>query len=231
MVRHTVGLPAYVWHHVCPLLSPAVTGGVPPVCSACPSLANRGNCRQDSALARACWRRLGTCVGCSPDQPHRNSRWVALQVRNACSAQAKSLCRSCTTWAAATVCGRAVCAVLPGPQGTTRGARGGGTRGARRRASGRAQAARPPDPLRRSLPPAHHACREPVVPQGYRRRGRPARHPRVAPVCERLMGARTAWVHAVHGLMRAYGIVLPTGVAKVRGSAVAQKTGVECGRP
>ena len=39
-------------------------------------------------------------------------------------------------------------------------------------------------------------------------------------VRERLIGARTALINAVHGLMQAYGIVIPTGVAKFRQSVV-----------
>ena len=39
-------------------------------------------------------------------------------------------------------------------------------------------------------------------------------------VRERLMGERTALVHAVHGLLHAYGIVIPTGVAKLRQAVV-----------
>ena len=39
---------------------------------------------------------------------------------------------------------------------------------------------------------------------------------------ERLISERTALINAVHGLMHAYGIVLPTGVAKFR-QAVVEK--------
>lgn len=39
-------------------------------------------------------------------------------------------------------------------------------------------------------------------------------------VRERLIGARTALINAVHGLMHEYGIVLPTGVAKFRQAVV-----------
>jgi transposase len=39
-------------------------------------------------------------------------------------------------------------------------------------------------------------------------------------VRERLIGERTALVHAVHGLLHAYGIVLPKGVAKFRQAVV-----------
>ena len=39
-------------------------------------------------------------------------------------------------------------------------------------------------------------------------------------VRERLIGARTALVHAGHGLLHAYGIVLPKGVAKCRQAVV-----------
>jgi len=41
-------------------------------------------------------------------------------------------------------------------------------------------------------------------------------------VRERLIGARTALIHEVHGLMLEYGIVIPTGVAKFR-QAVVEK--------
>ena len=41
-------------------------------------------------------------------------------------------------------------------------------------------------------------------------------------VRERLIGARTALINEVHGLMLAYGIVLPKGVAKFR-QAVVEK--------
>ena len=41
-------------------------------------------------------------------------------------------------------------------------------------------------------------------------------------VRERLIGERTALIHAVHGLMHAYGIVMPKGVAKFR-QAVVEK--------
>jgi len=41
-------------------------------------------------------------------------------------------------------------------------------------------------------------------------------------VRERLIGARTALSNAVQGLMHAYGIVLPTGVAKFRQAVVEQ---------
>jgi transposase len=41
-------------------------------------------------------------------------------------------------------------------------------------------------------------------------------------VRERLIGERTALINEVHGLMHAYGIVIPTGVAKFR-QAVAEK--------
>ena len=39
-------------------------------------------------------------------------------------------------------------------------------------------------------------------------------------VRERLIGERTALVHAVHGLMQAYGIVMPKGVSKFRQAGV-----------
>jgi transposase len=39
-------------------------------------------------------------------------------------------------------------------------------------------------------------------------------------VRERLIGARTALINEVHGLMLEYGIVLPTGVAKFRQAVV-----------
>src|SRR5262245_34628533 len=45
-------------------------------------------------------------------------------------------------------------------------------------------------------------------------------------VRERLIGARTALMNAGHGLMLAYGIVLPTGVAKFR-QAVVEKLEVD----
>jgi len=41
-------------------------------------------------------------------------------------------------------------------------------------------------------------------------------------VRERLIGERTALVHAVHGLMHAYGMVLPKGVAKFRQAVVGK---------
>jgi transposase len=41
-------------------------------------------------------------------------------------------------------------------------------------------------------------------------------------VRERLMGERTALVHAVHGLMHEYGIVMPKGVAKFRQAVVGK---------
>jgi transposase len=41
-------------------------------------------------------------------------------------------------------------------------------------------------------------------------------------VRERLMGARTALVNAVHGLLHEYGIVIPKGVAKFRQAVVGQ---------
>jgi transposase len=43
---------------------------------------------------------------------------------------------------------------------------------------------------------------------------------------DRLMGARTALVHAVHGLLHEYGIVIPKGVAQFR-QAVVGKLGSE----
>src|SRR5215475_266297 len=45
-------------------------------------------------------------------------------------------------------------------------------------------------------------------------------------VRERLIGARTALINAVHGLMQEYGIMLPTGVAKFR-QAVVEKLEAE----
>ena len=45
-------------------------------------------------------------------------------------------------------------------------------------------------------------------------------------VRERLIGARTALINEVHGLMLEYGIVLPTGVAKFR-QAVVEKLEAE----
>jgi transposase len=41
-------------------------------------------------------------------------------------------------------------------------------------------------------------------------------------VRERLIGERTALVNAVHGLMQAYGMVMPTGVAKFRQAVVGK---------
>ncbi len=41
-------------------------------------------------------------------------------------------------------------------------------------------------------------------------------------VRERLIGARTALVHEVHGLLHAYGIVIPKGVAKFRQAVVGK---------
>ena len=41
-------------------------------------------------------------------------------------------------------------------------------------------------------------------------------------VRERLIGERTALVHAVHRLMQAYGMVMPKGVAKCRQAVVGQ---------
>jgi transposase len=41
-------------------------------------------------------------------------------------------------------------------------------------------------------------------------------------VRERLIGARTALINAVHGLMQEYGIVRPKGVAKFRQAVVAK---------
>jgi transposase len=45
-------------------------------------------------------------------------------------------------------------------------------------------------------------------------------------VCERLIGARTALINEVHGLMLEYGIVMPKGVAKFR-QAVVEKLEAE----
>jgi hypothetical protein len=44
-------------------------------------------------------------------------------------------------------------------------------------------------------------------------------------VRERLIGERTALVHAVHGLQQAYGMVMPKGVAKFRQAVVGKLGG------
>jgi transposase len=42
-------------------------------------------------------------------------------------------------------------------------------------------------------------------------------------VRERLMGARTALVNEVHGLLHAYGIIVPKGVAKFRQAVIEKR--------